>query len=313
LLGTAACALAAHIGWSAMVVGLMDHFYGHRILNLRKAKAPVDDWEKMSAAFFQSVMAKAAQQQKPSAVFLGSSVTYGYPWQEPVIFSRAVADQLPQWQVANLSMVGVGFSGILDFTSCALGGRIRPDVLIVEIPLVNSIIELKPGQATSMRQCSSSAQEPVSYWELVLARPYGLGWLTLLWDEEAYHKPDSDIQIYKLPTDYFSTEERFARIQSQFARELRAYVHTMSEAADRVIFFVSPVYTAGIGEAGGDGAAVERQIQFAYAVCRENPRVSCIDPASLVLGREMFYNLTHLNQRGHRALGEYFAREIVSR
>lgn len=293
-----------------MVVGLMDHFYGHRILNLRKTKAPADDREKMSAAFFQSVMAKAAQQQKPSAVFLGSSVTYGYPWQEPAIFSRVVADQLPQWQVANLSLIGANLSNA---PTCALGGRVRPDVLIVEIPLVNSIAELKPGQATSVRQCSSSAQKPVSYWELVLARPYGLGWLTLLWDEEAYHKPDSDIQIAKLPGNYFSTEERFARIQSQFARELRAYVHAMSEAADRVIFFVSPVYTAGIGEAGGDGAAVERQIQFAYAVCRENPRVSCIDPASLVLGREMFYNLTHLNQRGHRALGEYFAREIVSR
>lgn len=314
LLATAGFALVAHLAWSAMVVGLMDHFYSHRILDLTQTKDPAHDREKISAAFFHTVMAKAEQQQKPSAMFLGSSVTYGYPWQEPVIFSRVVADQLPQWQVANLSLIGVSAKGILNVTSCALGGRVRPNVLIVEIPLVNSIYYLDPTKETSAHQCSSSAKKPVSYWTPVLARPYGLGWLTLLWDEEAYHKPDSNIQmIAKVPSNYFSTEERFVRVQSQFAVELRAYVEALSDTADRVIFFVSPIYTGGIEEAGGDSAAVERQIQFAYAVCRENPKVSCIDPAALGLGREMFYNLTHLNQRGHRALGEYFAREIVSR
>lgn len=309
LIAVASAALVAHIGWSAMVVGLLDNFYDHRIFNLRKAKNPGRDWEAMSAAFLHQVLEDTTKNKRPAVLFLGSSFTYGYPWQEPIIFSSMAAKRLPDWRVANLSLIGGDIAGILGFTTCALGGDIKPDVLIAEIPLVNSIAQLTPNTPVSIRQCTSSG-EHTDYWGLVLTRPYGLGWLSLLWDEEAYNKPDSNIQIEKLPSSYFATEQRFIDIKPQFALLVKDYVERLSSAANKVIVYVSPVYIAGIKEAGGDGAAVEKQIEFAYSICKENAKVTCIDPSSIQLGREMFYNLTHLNQRGHRALGEYFAQKI---
>lgn len=311
MLAVAGIALVAHLIWSAMVVGLLGHFYGHRIINIRKVKTVEKNWEEMSSAFFYEVVADAKKMNRQSVIFIGSSMTYGYPWQEPVIFTRIVAERLPDWRVANLSYIAADIRGLMDHVTCSMGGDTKPDVLVVEIPLVNSIGTLVPGGKKIRRTCSNAARERTGYWELVLTRPYGLGWLSLLWDEEAYIKKDADIQIVKLPSTYFASRDSFSAVKSQFADELREYVEAVSMMGHKVIVYVSPVYTPGIDESGADREAVEMQIEFAYNICRENDKVICIPPTLLGMKREMFYNLTHLNQRGHRALGEVFARQLA--
>lgn len=313
MLATAGIALVAHLIWSAMVVSLLGHFYSHRIINIRKIKTVENNWEEMSSAFFYEAMSDAKIKKQPSVIFIGSSHTYGYPWQEPVIFSRIASERLSDWRVANLSYIAADIRGLLDHSLCSMGGDLKPDVLVAEIPLVNTIGSLDTTKARVKRRCSESARERIGYWKLVLSRPYGLGWLSLLWDEEAYQKPDADLQIVKLPNTYFATRDRFGAVKSQFADELREYVEAVSMMGHKVIVYVSPIYTPGIDEAGADRGAVEMQIEFAYNICRENDKVICIHPALLGMKREMFYNLTHLNQRGHRALGEMLAQQIVGR
>lgn len=304
-------ALLAHLLWSAIIVAFLNHYYNHRLINVRKVENIGMQREDMSSAFVSTVLADAKNERKPLALFIGSSVTYGYPWQERVIFSRLVADRLKDWKVANLSVIGEDMGRLTDFTTCSLTGTRKPTVLVVEIPLVNSIDGVKPGQVRKARQCADYSNGGIGYWQLVASRPYGSGWISLLWDEESYKKPDQDINIAPLPPTYFATSERFETLRPQYETELTEYLHTVSAMGGKVLVYVSPIYTPGIGVAGGDQSAVERQIQFTYDICKKNGKVICLDSSPFDTHREWFYNLTHLNQRGHRAMGEWFERQIL--
>lgn len=311
LASVAVFGLIAHGVWSATVALLLSRFYDHRLINIVKIK-PLDNfWEEISLAFVDEVVTAARNQNKRSLIFVGSSLTYGYPWQEPVIFSRIFAAKKPNLRVGNLSYIGADMGGQLDWTTCAFKGRLNPDYLIVEIPLVNSTYVLRPDKEASRRRCTTSSDDILSYWNVALTYPLGTGWVSLLWDEESYVKPEEDLRIAKLPDTYFATKEKFEAIRPVFNSLVAEYVESVSKMGKHVFVFVSPIYTNGIAEAGGEQDAVEIQMRAAYDVCKMNKKVECIDPSAFGLRREHFYNLTHLNQRGHRALGEWFALHIA--
>lgn len=304
-------ALFTHLLWTAIIIAFLNHYYDHRLVNIRKTENIGMQWEDMSSAFVGAALEHAKNREKPTAIFIGSSVTYGYPWQERVIFSRLVAEKLNDWKVANLSVIGVDMGGLTNFITCSLTGPQKPDMIVVEIPLVNSLAGINPNNRRKPRQCADYSNGGIGYWQLVASRPYGLGWISLIWDEEAYEKRDEDIVITPLPPTYFATEERFEAIRSQYEAELSEYLDAVSTMGRKVLVYVSPIYTPGIGAAGGDQSAVERQIQFTYDICKKNGKVICLDSSSLNAHREWFYNLTHLNQRGHRAMGSWFEQQIL--
>ena len=106
----------------------------------------------MSSAFAYAAYADAINLEKPLVFFVGSSLTYGYPWQERVIFSRVVAARASSWRVANLSYIGANMRGLLEYATCSLGRSIKPNILVVEIPLVNSIASLDSDKDVYKRQ-----------------------------------------------------------------------------------------------------------------------------------------------------------------
>jgi len=300
-----------HLIWSALVVVVLNLYYDHRLINVRKAKNVGTEWEDMSSAFAETAIKNALKHGKPSAIFLGSSVTYGYPWQERVAFTKLVAEKLPDWQISNLSIVGAGMRALTDFATCSLTASHRPDVLIVEIPLVNSTSSISTNDPISGRKCANNFIHGLGYWQLTITRPYGLGWVSLLWDEESYEKGDSDLVITKLPSTYFATSERFNSIKSRYTSELEEHLSTISNMGNQVFAYISPIYTPAIEIAGGDRSAVEEQIGLSLEICKRNGRVICLDMSQFGTRRELFYNLTHLNQRGHRALGNWFEQQIL--
>lgn len=302
--------LLAHFLWSAIVVGLLNSYYSHRLINILKSEDTGTQWEEMTSAFVNSVLKSAEKDKNPVTLFIGSSVTYGYPWQEQVIFSRVVAERLSDWKVANLSVIGVGVSELTAYVTCPLTGPRKPAIVIAEIPLVNSIGEKKPGYARKGQQCAAHSSGDIGYWQLVASRPYGLGWISLLWDEESYEKHEENIVISPVPPGYFATAERFESIRSQYEIELTSYLDSVSTMGDKVLVYVSPVYTLGIGSAGGEQSAVEHQIQFTYDICRKHGKVICLDSSPFGARRDFFFNLTHLNQRGHKAMAEWFEQQI---
>jgi hypothetical protein len=301
---------AAHLAWSAGVVALLHGFYEHRIPNVRKFPNAGAEWEDFTSAFAIASAARSRAGGRPGVMFLGSSMTWGYPWQEPVIFSKLTARAAPDWTVSNLSVIGAGILTLGQISHCALGDKQRqPDVLVVEIPLVNAVSQVR-GHGNSPQPCHRSGSDVPGEWRLALMRPLGVGWLMLLWDEEAYDKPDEPLQVARVPDTYFADQRAFAPIEAAFADQLRAFLTRMSSRGGKVYVYVSPIYTPAIDEAGGDRRSVEHQIELAYRICQEVQGVVCLDTRPFGTQKDLFYNLTHLNQRGHRALADWFVRQI---
>jgi hypothetical protein len=296
---------ATHLAWSAGVVATLHAFFQHRAPNLAKMAPAGDPWEQLASGFSRRAMDEAHRSGKPLVMLLGSSMTYGYPWQEPVIYSRLMADALPGSHVVNLSMVGARMRSLTDFALCALDGSHRPAVLLVEIPLINSVASVKAEIGRIPRACAWPGARAPADWQVALSHPMGTGWIALLWDEEAYSKPDEPLQVSRVPPDYFADRQAFAPRERAFVAELRRYLKRTGGLGDRVYAYVSPIYTGAITAAGGDLASVEHQIALTLQVCAEVKTVICLDTRPIGTRKELFYNLTHLNQRGHRAMADF--------
>lgn len=310
MIGVLAVFLAAHAVWSSLVAFGFKHLYDHRLPDITRIASRANDWEPFLHSFWQANARR--DPAKPAIAFVGSSMTYGYPWQEPVIFSRILSDRLSGWNAANLSYYSADIWGIREYLLCPVttSSDWKPDVLIVEIPLVNSIRQIQPGAVPRKRECSGEASRSAGYFQFVLMRPIGTGWIPLMWDVEAYHKADQEIQIAPVGPDYFASAAAFGNIEKEYLRDLRAFLDKISGLGRNVFVFISPIYLPGIAEAGGDRAAVEHQIQVTWEVCKSHASITCLPVSRFGLERNLFYNLTHFNQRGHRVFGEWMMQEI---
>lgn len=308
--GVAISILAAHVLWTGLIVFLLQHYYDHRLINIRKLKSFEETGTDFSTAFFHTAVTESAN-GKHAVVFLGSSFTYGYPWQEGVVFSRVAARSLPGMKFANLSIIGAGIRDLTEHARCARATERKAFLLIAEIPLVNSVGNLTSPDRGFRTKCRPHSSMPWSLHRSVLSQPSGTGWIPVLWDEEAYAKPDSDISITKLPSTYFASANMFQAVRSQYVRDLHNYLQAISELGETVWVFVSPIYMPGIEESGGDHVPVAQQIALTFEVCKAYGKVICLDTSGFGTQRELFYNLTHLNQRGHRALGNWFEQQIL--
>jgi hypothetical protein len=305
-------AAGAHIAWSTTVAGLMHAVNDHRVPNVRKVENSGTRWEDLTSAFVTQAHGGARRDGKPFMLFIGSSVTWGHPWQEQAIFTRGVAQRLGDWRVGNLSIVGVGTRGLTDFATCALGEQLRPDLLVVEIPLVNLVASATSDARHAPRVCARPGQGAEDYWQLVVRRPHGTSWMALFATEQWLARKDEELQTGPVPPGYFADRRTFAEVEAPFAAELRRFLEAVSRMGARVVVHVSPIYTAGVAEAGGDTGAVEYQIDLADRICREFAQLTCLDTRVFSGRRELFYNLTHLNQRGHRAMADWFVEQTAA-
>lgn len=312
-IGVFAVFLVAHVVWSSLVAYGFERFYDHRLPDLTRVASRANDWEPLLHAFWQANARR--DPAKPAAAFVGSSMTYGYPWQEPVIFSRIFSDRARGWNVTNLSYYSADIWGIREYLLCPLeaSSEWRPDVLIVEIPLVNSIRLIQQGEIPNKRKCVGSGSQVADYFQFVIERPIGTGWIPLIWDVEAYDKADQEIQIANVGSDYFASADKFESIEKEYRRDLRAFLDKISALGRNVFVFISPIYLPGIAEAGGDRVAVERQIQVTWEVCKSHASIKCLPVSQFGQERNLFYNLTHFNQRGHRVFGEWLEQEISTK
>ena len=298
--------LAFHLLWSAAVVGLFRVLYDHRVISVVKMLNVGREWEDFTASFSGEVIKRAKKEQKPLAMFVGSSVTYGFPWQERIIFTRLISDELPNFKIANLSVIGVGMRAITDFVTCPLNENHRPNFIFVEIPLINSTASISPGVPVSARRCRDYSNHFPGYWELVIRKSFGIGWIPLLWDDENFEKTETNLNILPLPKDYFADSKKFSSIEDIYSSELRAFLLNISSMGEKVFVYVSPIFVPGISVAGADRSAVEYQIELTQKICLEFVNLTCLDSSIFSNRPELFYNLTHLNQRGHRALADWF-------
>jgi hypothetical protein len=302
-----------HVLWSGALVSYIGHQHEHRVINVKNWKDGVAEWEEVVGSFARQALAQARSDNQKTVFFVGSSVSYGFPFRADLGFTRWVSRHLSDYRAFNLSVVGLGMDAITDFVTCSFREPYRPDVLIAEIPLVNSISSIRPNLTPSKRQCEHVAAIDEGLWGLVWRRPFGVGWVALLWEEVVQDDHGDKIKISPLPTDFFANRERFSEIEEQYKLVLNRYLTDLSKMGEKVFVFVSPIYTAGIEMAGGDRQSVEHQISLTYEICKSHQGVVCLDASVFNESTNSFANLTHLNARGNKKFGDWLASQVAER
>ena len=307
-------AFGAHLLTAASATFAIHTLYSHRIFNVR---AWSDDGAERVQLVGSFLVENAEQATKPLIVFAGSSVMYGYPWDERFVFTHLFAEQKPASKVINASIVAADIKGVNDGIVCsALGNRIRFDAVVIEVPVVNTTSHLvqsrKSGhRAAPLQQCGAD-QDDSTYFELAVRHPRGIGWLRFLWNSEARETVESTIRTGPVPRDYFATAADFEAIRQDYADRIRETLTNAQQMAEVVYAFPSPIYLGGLEEIGEDEPGIRHQLQTAVDSCASVPGVRCLDTAAIWMNRSYFFNLTHLNQAGHRAVADLLAAEIES-
>ena len=303
-----------HIAWSSVMAWLWASRYSHRIIDVRRWPEEVDvarTTEMVSMYLTHTV----ASSPPPTTVFFGSSVAYGYPWQEEVGFAARYAALRPAEHVFNASVIGADLAFIDNAILCgATNAGLNVDTAIVELQVVlsiNSVARTAFWKRAPPPPCDETIGR-VNHWSFVLRHPLGAGWLPFIWDDKASPKPDRGLEVAPVYAGYFISREDYDRLELEptFHAQVAAVLNRAKTIARRVYAFPSPVYLPGVREARYDMESVRAQQAAALAACRTVAGVQCLDPEAFYTRRELYWNLTHFNQHGHQVFAEWLAEQI---
>lgn len=306
--GLAAMAIATHVLFSAAIGMTLEAAYRERMVDVRRWPSSLPP---AGVAEMVSMYLGGRARQADATIFYGSSFAYGYPWQDTVVMSSRYAALRPDEQVLNASVIGANLALLRSGVLCgARNAGIRTRTAIVELPVINSVAALAGDAATIAKaDCDLRVGQP-SYTGFALRHPLGTGWAPFIWDDKAYAKGDAGIVLDKVPAGYFTTAARFRPIESAYRTEIASVIRDARLVAERVFVFPSPVFLPGAMELGEDVEAIREQLSAAVDACRTASGVVCLDPEPFYSRRDAFYNMTHLNQRGHQAMAEWLSSQI---
>lgn len=293
VLGLALGAVAAHLAVSG-AFAIAASSQAERMPNVRNFRTR--DWMWIASAYFDA-------NAGAGVVAVGSSFTYGFRLSSGNAFPAVLSDLLGE-PVLNASAIGASMLGER-FILC--GERRHRRAIILEVPLVNETANLRGQKLTGLMDCPD--WHTGSFFSFALARVRGLWWMSALGDADA--RPDEGtIVIGKVPDDYFVNAAEFDRIEPALMQRMRELYEAALPLADEVYLLVTPVYLAGVTDAGQSAEAVRVQVERAYRDCAAIAQSRCISTASLLDRRELYLNLTHLNGAGHAALAEIVAEAL---
>ena len=302
-------AAVAHACIAVGVTAAIDPLYAHRMYDVRKWPGRSEDAFKLAGTYLRERIERSSP---PITLFAGSSVTHGYPWTQRQTFA-SVYGRAKGTQAVNAGILGLDVSGINDWVICAArANRIHVETVIVEVPVVNTVAQLvnyhRAGTpAPPMSDCAGIELSP-RHGMWAWSRPFGIGWLVFLWEEDAYPKPDMIVTLKPVPAGYFTPADDFAAVSGVYENQIATLLERAGTIANRVYAFPSPVFLAGLEELHHD--AVRAQMASALSACRRVEGAGCLDTLFLGDRPDFFINLTHLNQAGHRVLAEWLATQV---
>lgn len=313
MLTAVAAAAVAHLVAAIAVTASLHLLYPHRIFNVRNfSDTPVEGFQ-LIGTYFNETTRRA---ERPVVVFAGSSLSYGYMWDERVTFPYLFGATRPAAKVLNASIIAADVSAVNDWIVCAAKrNQIHLDTLVVELPVVNTLSYLvnthRDGHPPSpLSTCTESALDP-GYLRFTLSKFRGLGWIRLLWGSQTHERGERQIRIERVPKGYFASAADFDSVRGNFAGQISATLTRAQSVASTVYAFPSPVFVSGLAEVDQDGPAVRQQLDAALEACQSVAGVRCIDPSEVYAERSYYSNLTHLNQAGHRAMAALLSRQIT--
>lgn len=312
-----ATVVGAHLVSSVAIAYALERSYTQRVPDLRRWTGRDASPSAPRELLARFIHVHTRHANRPAIVFLGSSFTFGYPWQERVVLSRRYSELRADRAVINASVTGGALSVVHDWGVCGAARQADPiDTVVIEIPVVNTAAHLLNRidaglDFEPLATCDRDNFLIAGYWPFVAKHPLGLGWIRFLWDVEAYEKSEEPITIVKVPTGYFATRANFAKVKPEYDAEIAQALTNAKTVARNVYVFPSPVYLPALDEIGEDRLAVRDQLQATLDACHVVAGVVCLDPSEFYDRRDLYYNMTHLNQRGHQVIAEWFAASIA--
>lgn len=303
--------LVSHLAWSSAMALLLSTRYPHRMIDVQRwpQSISVHRVTEMVSLFLSNTVPASTG---PNTVFFGSSVAYGYPWQEQVIVSTRYAALRPAEHVVNASVVGSDLAFLENAVLCgATNAHLRAEVVIVELPVINSVLNLMRRSDEWVPEHCDETIGRIGYWSFAVRHPLGAGWLPYIWDDKAFPKADQTIALRQPYFGYFAGRKDFVRIERQFRKEVVAALERAKTVGRHVYAFPSPVLLPAVKELGFEADSVRSQLAAALEACRTVAGVECLDPEAFYARREAYFNITHFNQRGHQLLAEWLAQSIT--
>lgn len=303
-----------HLAWSTAMALLLSSSYTHRMVDVRRWPGEVDvsrTVEMVSMYLSHTV----APSPPPTTVFFGSSVAYGYPWPEDVTFAARYAAMRPSEQVFNASVIGADLAFIENAILCgATNAGLTVDTAIVELQVVlsvNSLARIAFWKFAPPEPCDETVGR-VGHWPFVMRHPLAAGWLPFIWDDKASPQPDRGLEVAPVYAGYFIPRQDYDNlaVEPLLHAQIARVLNRARSVARQVYAFPSPVYLPGVREARHDAESVHAQQSAALAGCRAVPGVHCLDTEPFYTRRELYWNLTHFNQRGQQVFAEWLTQQI---
>jgi hypothetical protein len=308
--GVVAAAAAVHVLFAALLVFGIQATYRHRVFDV--TRLPIDPIQRYE--LIGTFLREHASDPRPSVLFAGSSFTYGFPWRETAIFSRAFADAHRDRHVMNASLLSADVSSINDWILCAAArDSLRFDTVVVEIPVVNTLQQMVANRdrhhVTPPISNCGGGEASHSLFDVLLRQPPTLGFLVGMWPAGSTPS-EAEMVVAPVPDGYFVPAAAFASVREGYERQIAAVLRTARRVARTVYAYPSPVFVAGLSEIGRDEAALQFELARTVAACATVPEVHCIEASDLYGQQSSFYNFTHLNPRGHQAMAAWLSTVI---
>jgi hypothetical protein len=305
-------AAATHVLWSLAMGTVLASSYAHRIPDLRRwpEAFAVPRITEMTSSFLAHVVPASAA--PTTTLFFGSSLTYGFPWQEELTAPARYAALRPQEHVVNVGVLGATMQLLDAAILCgANNAGVRANIVVVELPVFNSINNLKRtfGRTGPPDGCDDTIGR-VGPWSFALRHPLAAGWPPYLWDDKAFPRPDHHI-LTRTFFGYFVSPEIYKRVEPSALRDLTAALTRAKTIGRQVYAFPSPVLVSKVSMAWANEQSVEMQLAAALAACRDVSGVRCLDPGEFYRRDDLYWNLTHFNQRGNQEFANWLAANIA--
>jgi hypothetical protein len=298
-------ALLSHVLYAAAAAAFTHATEEHRLINVRNF--PTSARTSLIEAFVESRRSKADIE----VAVVGTSFSWGYSWPEDVVYSSFLENrQKKHLSVLNLSIIGRGTFGQIETLERLGANGVRTGLLIIEINPSNLNNDLKWGRtAPEAAHARRSFNFIDPYFNFFLFHPYGVNFIAMAYDQYNYRQPERALQIGQVPAGYFLMPADVGRNSGRIESLLALVARSGARVSNRVAVFFSPQLFEIARDLGYDAHKVQLAQDMLFKLCLTQQAVECVD-AGKFQGREFYSNISHLNQRGHRAFARFLMDEL---
>lgn len=306
--------LFVHILYSLILSKITTAIYDHRLINVRKFDNNNMKSFNCHLAIYSFLQSALQSTDKPVVLVLGSSFSWGYPWNPENIFSYQLQQLMPDYKVMNASVVGASQELPLCILMLMKKLNIKVSKIIIELNLSNfynsgsAPVEAPFEKNKFLAKINSNLPH---YLGLYLANPFGSRAIDVLLDEYDYKQSERFFVKTELPSNYFRKTEVFQKGFESSKGKLNNLFSLAQETADQVYFFISPVLQDGMPDTIS-GSEVLEQMSIIQRECTKYESIQCIN-MGITTKKSNYSDVTHLNIQGHMELAQKLFQILTSK